>query len=397
MPDPDRLPTGHELADEYLEPLAGLPQLRPHLRLGTRVLAVARLGCDKLKGGNDRDTAPFVLRVATSGGQADLLARAVIDASGTYGTPNPLGASGLPAVGEAAVRDRVFYGIPDVLGAQRNRYAGRRVLVVGSGHSALNTLVDLATLAGQAPGTAITWVIRRQQPGNLFGGGTADRLPARGQLGLRARQLVDGGAVRLVSARVAALVRTPEGIVAETEAGSRLGPVDEIVAATGFRPDLSLLREVRLDLDPVTEAPAALAPLIDPNVHSCGTVPPHGAELLAQPERDLYIVGMKSYGRAPTFLMLTGYEQVRSVAAALTGDIEGARRVALVLPETGVCSGEAAADCCPAPASGPAAGGAAAGSAAVPLRDGAGPAASRLPLAGPGPVAADRRTSCCGA
>jgi hypothetical protein len=86
------------------------------------------------------------------------------------------------------------------------------------------------------------------------------------------------------------------------------------------------------------EAPRALAPLIDPNVHSCGTVPPHGVEELAQPEAGFYVVGMKSYGRAPTFLMLTGYEQVRSIACALTGDLAGARRVELTLPATGVCS-----------------------------------------------------------
>ena len=127
--------------------------------------------------------------------------------------------------------------------------------------------------------------------------------------------------------------------------------MDEIIGATGFRPDLDLLSEVRLALDPAVDAPAALAPLIDPNLHSCGSVPPHGAEELKHPDADLYIVGMKSYGRAPTFLMLTGYEQVRSVAAAIAGDWEAARDVQLVLPETGVCSssvvlGERGVSCC---------------------------------------------------
>jgi hypothetical protein len=122
------------------------------------------------------------------------------------------------------------------------------------------------------------------------------------------------------------------------EDGATIGPVDEIVCATGFRPDLTLTRELRLDLDTAVEAPAALAPLIDPNVHSCGSVPPHGAEELKHPEPDFYTVGMKSYGRAPTFLLLTGYEQVRSVVAAIAGDWESARKVELVLPETGVCS-----------------------------------------------------------
>jgi hypothetical protein len=119
----------------------------------------------------------------------------------------------------------------------------------------------------------------------------------------------------------------------------KLPPVDEIIATTGFRPDLALTQELRLNLDASLESPAVLAPLIDPNEHSCGSVPPHGEAELAHPqEKDFYIVGMKSYGRAPTFLMLTGYEQVRSIASAIVGDWKAAREVELVLPETGVCS-----------------------------------------------------------
>jgi hypothetical protein len=122
-----------------------------------------------------------------------------------------------------------------------------------------------------------------------------------------------------------------------------------------LRPDLSFLSEVRLDLDAAVESPRALAPLIDPNVHSCGSVPPHGAQELKHPETDLYLVGMKSYGRAPTFLMVTGYEQVRSVSAAIAGDWEAANDVRLVLPETGVCSSgilaERGVSCCGADAS----------------------------------------------
>ncbi len=126
--------------------------------------------------------------------------------------------------------------------------------------------------------------------------------------------------------------------------GATLGDVDEIIVVTGFRPDLSWLAEVRLDLDPVLSAPSRLAPLIDPNVHSCGTVYPHGAAELAQPETGLYLAGMKSYGRAPSFLALTGYEQTRSVVAAIAGDHEAAARVDLVLPESGVCGGSGVFD-----------------------------------------------------
>ena len=128
-------------------------------------------------------------------------------------------------------------------------------------------------------------------------------------------------------------------VVGETAEGQRrLGPVDRIIAATGQRPELSLTRELRLDLDPWLESVKALGPLIDPNLHSCGSVPPHGFRELSHPEPGFYTVGIKSYGRAPTFLLLTGYEQVRSVAAALAGDLAAADDVRLVLPETGVCS-----------------------------------------------------------
>jgi thioredoxin reductase len=337
-PDPEGYPTGQELVEHYLLPLAEAQEIQVALRLNTRVMTVTRAGIDKMKTPG-REHAPFVLRVQTSEGtERDVRARAVIDASGTYSQPNPLGAGGTFALGERGLHDAIFYGIPDVRGQERERYAGRRVLVVGSGHSAFNTLLDLAQLCEQVPSTQVVWAIRRRDTEHLFGGGERDGLPARRQLGQRIRDLVERENLRLATAvSIAALARTREGIVIKGEE-ERIGPVDEIIAATGFRPDLSLLRELRVALDPSVESPVALAPLIDPNIHSCGTVPPHGVEELSHPEQDFYIAGMKSYGRAPTFLMLTGYEQVRSIVAALCGDWETARSVELVLPETGVCS-----------------------------------------------------------
>ena len=82
---------------------------------------------------------------------------------------------------------------------------------------------------------------------------------------------------------------TPDGL-------RRIAPVDRIIAATGQRPDLSLTRELRLDLDPWLESARALGPLIDPNLHSCGSVPPHGHRELAHPEPDFYTVGVKVMG-----------------------------------------------------------------------------------------------------
>jgi thioredoxin reductase len=344
-PDPEGYPTGRELVEQYLLPLAALPQVQEHLSLNTHVLSVTRDGFDKMKTPG-REQAPFRLRVQTADGQErDLLVRAVIDASGTYTQPNPLGASGVSALGEHALHDAIFYGLPDVLGKYRERYAGRRVLVVGSGHSAFHALLDLAHLAEQEPATQIVWAIRRHDLQHLFGGGEQDGLPARGQLGQRIRDLLEAESIRLVTGvSIQALVHTAQGIVIEGEE-ERIGSVDEIIATTGFRPDLSFLRELRVSVDPSLESPVALAPLIDPNVHSCGTVPPHGVGELAHPEANFYIVGMKSYGRAPTFLMLTGYEQVRSIVAALVGDWDAAQQVELVLPETGVCSTDAGGSC----------------------------------------------------
>lgn len=111
-----------------------------------------------------------------------------------------------------------------------------------------------------------------------------------------------------------------------------------MIVNTGNRPNLSMISEIRTSIDTATESVETLAPLIDPNLHSCGTVRPHGEKELRHPEKDFYMVGSKSYGRAPTFLMATGYEQVRSIVAYLTGDYEAAEKVQLDLPETGVCS-----------------------------------------------------------
>ncbi|MCM0674838.1 NAD(P)-binding domain-containing protein [Micromonospora phytophila] len=366
-PDLAALPTGAELAGDYLQPLAELPQLKPHLRYGARVEAISRLGLDRLRTAG-RETTPFLIRLADG---EELLARAVIDASGTWGRPNVLGASGLPARGEADVAAHLEHALPDVLGVSRDRFAGRHTLVVGAGHSAANTLLSLAELAESTPGTEVIWAIRTTSPARTYGGGDADALPARGALGSRLRAHVDAGRIRLLTGfSVHALTPTDGRVtvaVRHAEGGEESITVDRVVAATGFRPDHSIAAELRLDLDPVMGATRALAPLIDPNEHSCGTVPPHGVDELSHPEAGYYAVGMKSYGRAPTFLMATGYEQVRSVVAALAGDWQAARDVQLDLPETGVCNSNpddsASGDSCcgPAPTAEPAARGLATG------------------------------------
>lgn len=347
-PDPDALPTGAQLVDDFVAPLAALSQISSRLHTDTRVEAITRTGYDRLRTAGRQD-APFLIRFRRpDGASGEVKASAVIDASGSWTVPNVLGATGLPAHGEAAARAWISQPLPDVLGEDRKCFAGRHVLVAGAGHSAATTLIALAELAETEPDTKITWVIRGSNASRTYGGGAADQLPARGRLGTVLHHLVTSGKITLLTGffieevrpvadtpdlgGIRVLSRDPNGV-------EQLVTVDRIVAATDFRADHTIAAELRLQLDAIMGTTPALAPLIDPNHHSCGTVPPHGADELAHPEEGYFAIGAKSYGRASTFLLVTGFEQARSVVAAIAGDWASARNVELELPETGVCSG----------------------------------------------------------
>lgn len=339
-PAPRSYPTGGDLVAQYLEPLVTRTLLKERIKTSSRVTSISRAGFDKVKT-KGRGSAPFQIRYQNGKGPETLEADAVIDATGTWFAPNPAGANGLPAIGERDMAHCIVYAMPDVFGADRARYAGKTVAVLGAGHSAIGTLIELVQLTNEASSTTVVWLLRGDQPEKAFGGGVNDKLSARGELGSTFAKLVREGKLQ---------VETSFGVTHLTEQNGRVRIAaglaccgrhiiaDELIVATGFRPDLSMLAELRLGLDPALDCPTALAPLIDPNEHSCGTVRPHGAGELAHPEPGFYIAGMKAYGRAPTFLILTGYEQVRSIVAEIAGDHAAARRVELVLPETGVCS-----------------------------------------------------------
>jgi thioredoxin reductase len=347
-PTSNAYPTGAQWVEGYLQPLADALNSTDEVTVsyGQRVTGVARSGRDVLVDAG-RDTEPFVVHVTTPDGPRRLLASAVIDASGTWGTPNPLGTDGYPALGETEHAIRINYAIPDFTDpAVAARYAGKHVAVAGTGASAQNTLLGLARLADQHPNTRISWLVRRTALGNSLGGGDNDQLAERGALGKRAQAVAGSDLVRTRTGFRTVVVHGGDAgrLRLESMDGQVVDGVDEVVVVTGFRPDLSFLSEVRLDLDPVLQSPRQLAPLIDPNVHSCGTVYPHGAKELEQPEQGFFLAGMKSYGRAPSFLTLTGFEQTRSIVAAIAGDHEAAARVELVLPETGVCGGSGGFD-----------------------------------------------------
>jgi thioredoxin reductase len=290
-PDPEALPTGGDVVDRYLAPLAAHPALAPHIRFDARVTAIGRRDFDKVRT-NGRDQQPFEIRLESG---ETVEARAVIDASGTWNRPNPAASGGVPVPGEREIRDRITYGIPDVLGRQRAEYAGKRILVVGSGHSAFNVVLDLLTLSTEAPGTDIIWVMRRENLDAVWGGGSADALEARGELGQRARRAVEAGLLRVLTPyRIRSVAGSATGLVVNGVLHTEERPVavDRLVVCTGFRPDLDMLQEVRLSTDPWLESSAALGPLIDPNLHTCGTVRPHGARELPPPQTDLFIGGV---------------------------------------------------------------------------------------------------------
>lgn len=331
-------PTGAQWIDEYLAPLA--TALGDRIRYDARVVGVGRKGRD-LSVDAGRADQPFVVHVRhADGSEVRVDASAVIDASGTWTSPNPAGADGLPAIGERAALEAgvLDYRTPSIEDAAD--LAGKHIVVVGNGHSAATAIGVLARIAKREPGTRVSWVLRRGMVGNTFGGGNADELPERGALGQRAKQAVEEGLVELTTGfRTEQVIFEGGAAILVAEDGRRLPAADRVIVLTGFRPDLSFLSEIRLDLDRRLQAPARVAVEVDPNFHSCGSVRATGAADLAHPEPGFYIVGAKSYGRAPTFLALTGFEQVRSVVAEIAGDKEAAARVDLVLPDTGVCGG----------------------------------------------------------
>jgi thioredoxin reductase len=348
-PDDEALPTGDELYHQYFKPLSELPSIGPHIHLNSKVISVGRKNLDKMKT-YGRDELPFVIQVLEGGEINHYEAKAVIDTSGTWSSPNPIGSGGVFAIGEMENGDKIHYGIPDILNDQESRYKNKSVVVVGSGHSSINAVLELDRLKEKFPDTEIHWILRKKNVADVYGGKEADALAARGALGIKIEELVNNDRVSVYTPFQIQQVINKEGklTLVGFQNGSKhaLPGIDEIISNTGSRPDFSFLREVRLSIDPSLESVAEIAELIDPNIHSCGTVRPHGEKELRQPDKNFYIAGSKSYGRAPTFLMATGYEQVRSIVAAIDGDLEAARNVELDLPETGVCNSDAGTACC---------------------------------------------------
>ncbi|MCH8985354.1 MAG: NAD(P)-binding domain-containing protein [Acidobacteria bacterium] len=335
-PDLNDFPTGSDMVDLYLEPLAELSEIAPWLHLNHEVVSIHRLHMGRSTT-PERADSPFVVTAATDTGLVDFHAAAIVDATGTWSQQNAATTTGSLAPSESAAAKLVSYGAPDVAGKQRSRYTGKRIAVIGGGHTAQNTLRSLSTLQDIDPATKIHWLIRPRSAASLFGTGEADGLSNRAALGSAARDLVESGAIQAHTGFLTEGFSVDGDTVRIHSIDGATIVVDEVIVCTGQHPDHTITSELQLDFDPVTQATRQLGPLIDPNIHSCATVKPHGHREVSHPEPNFYTVGMKSYGRAPTFLLVTGYEQVRSVVAAIAGDMEAADNVSLELPESGVC------------------------------------------------------------
>ncbi len=341
-PESEPCPTGAEFAERFLGPLGALPELKGRVHTHAQVVHASRRGILKgdLIGDPRRRDHPFRLLVRDPGGRESYIhAFALIDASGVYAHPNWAGDGGIPARGELYLAPQLSYHVDDVLGLRRERYAGRRTLVVGGGTSAATSVAALATLADQAPGTGAVWATRDSAP-ELMAEIPGDPLAERRALYARARELARGAHPAVTHAGGAvvegfefnsATHRYRVTLRATRDGGTvdqpRIEEVDEVLVNTGLGPDNSIYRELQVHECYASRGPMKLsAALLGASAADCLGVPAFGADVLANPEPGFFILGHKSYGRNPNFLLETGYRQVADVIAALAQELQAAAR-----------------------------------------------------------------------
>lgn len=324
-------PTGHELTWNYLKPLAGLPELSGRVRTGTKVIACGRRGIGKnyTEKSPPRDTFPFrILTRGRDGQESEHEADIVIDATGVYDNPRDLGEGGLPALGEGEMDDAIDRGPVDILGRERQRFAGQRVLLIGGGFSAATTLQALRQLQAEAPGTEIFWVCRTEAPVPIREIDN-DSLPERARLSRMAndaaRQLPPG--LHYMGGHLVKAVRRSanviEATVADLRGATQTIACDRIIANVGYKPDTSIYRELQVHECYATLGPIRLAAsLMDQAGADCLRVQSAEAELLRNPEPNFYIIGAKSFGTNSAFLLRLGHEQIVQIFTLITGNPE---------------------------------------------------------------------------
>lgn len=307
------LPTGAELVEQVLEPVA--ESLAGRVRTGTRVVAIAREGLLKHEeiGSSARAARPFrLLLEQPDGSESFARADAVIDATGASSNPNRLGDGGIDALGERAFEARITRRLTPVDPA----WAGRTLLLTGAGASAQTAARDLAAFARDAPGTRVVWAVRAPAPD--WGAVPGDTLGARAALNAAARELEHAGsdAVRVVTGVVTEALRPADGRIAVTlrSGGAEDVVVDHVLALNGGVGDASIYRQLQVHECYATLGPIKLAAtLLASGGGDCLALGPAGPGTLVNPEPGFFILGAKSYGRNSQFLLRTGWQQVDDV------------------------------------------------------------------------------------
>jgi NADPH-dependent 2,4-dienoyl-CoA reductase/sulfur reductase-like enzyme len=314
-PPEDALLTGPEMADLILEPLAASAPLQGRVRIGHRVTAVgrARLTRRDLPGHPLRGERPFRLLVEGPAGEEVLVAEYVLDASGVYGQPAALGAGGIPAPGERGLNGQIIRDLGS-LDARLRDLSGRDVLLVGHGHSAANALDAFAAMTDPP---RITWATRsgNRRPCVEV---ASDPLPERERITARANAMAENPPAFLTVVRRASVesIATRGGRLGVSLTDGSTGEFDAIVGLTGYRPDLSFLSELALEIAPSSEGAARLTRALGTS-NDCLAAPVLAARDLQSGEPGFHLVGAKSYGRLPTFLMQAGIGQAAAIVDAL--------------------------------------------------------------------------------
>lgn len=316
-PPADALLTGAEMADRVLAPLAARQPLQGKVRTRTRVLAVGRRGLTRsdYAGHPLRAERPFRL-VVENGVEQTLEADAVLDATGGYVVPNPVGSGGLPARGESRLGRRIIRTLGE-LDDRRPELRGKRVLLVGDGHSAANAVIVLASLAEEDPATRVIWAVRslKRRPCEEIAN---DPLPERERVVTQANALAESAPSFLLIERRAAIesfTETGDGLVV-TLAPGRSVECDFVAGFTGFRPSRAMQSELALEISPVTEGGARLYRAVS-NVTDCLSLPQVSPRDLESGEPNYWFIGSRGYGRARTFLLQTGLAQVETILESI--------------------------------------------------------------------------------
>lgn len=324
-----RLPYAGDIYNEYLYPLSKTPELEPYIYLNSKVVSVGRKYMDKRKT-RERSSNPFMIKTIQDGSLKNYEVSAIIDASGIWKNPNPLISGGYYFPIEEELKDSIFYGIPDVLDKDKDRYEGKHTLVVGSGHSAINTVIQLGKLKNKTSDTSISWAVRKSDF-SFVSALSRNQFLAQYKLGEKIEKLMNEQQIDVFSSFFIEDLNEFSGKISVIGTNKeRIEKVDQIVANTGSRPNIDIFREIQYSLHPAFECVEGLSEILFPKN---GVVPSHGERLLRHMEKDFYVIGSKSYGRASSFFLTNGFEQARSIAAYLAGEIKESEEILIKFPD----------------------------------------------------------------